>query len=118
MVVAVAVADLHRHAAVERVGDVFGRRAAFERLCTGHIDDVFRAGRLRHGGDNIGAIEPRDDFAVLFKSGIRNILNFHGFFILAFCFESNHIIPRCRGNCKTLRTQKVLRKLFQKLADP
>ena len=49
---------------------------------------------------------PRDDFAVLFKSGIRNILNFHGFFILAFCFESNHIIPRCRGNCKTLKTQK------------
>ena len=43
MVIAVAVADLHRHAAVERVGDVFGRRAVFERLCTGHIDDVFRA---------------------------------------------------------------------------
>ena len=40
MVIAVAVADLHRHAAVERVGDAFGRRAVFERLCTGHIDEV------------------------------------------------------------------------------
>ena len=79
MVVAVAVANLHRHAAVERVGDAFGGRAAFERFCTGHIDDVLRAGRFRHGGDNVGAIEPRDDFAVLLKSGIRNILNFHGF---------------------------------------
>ena len=58
MVVAVAVANLHRHAAVERVGDAFGGRAAFERFCTGHIDDVLRAGRFRHGGDNVGAIEP------------------------------------------------------------
>ena len=65
MVVAVAVADLDRHAAVEAVGYGLGAFAGFEAFNGRLVDYVIGTWGLGHGGDDVADVEVFDDFAVL-----------------------------------------------------
>lgn len=65
MVVAVAVADLDRHAAVEAVGYGLGAFAGFEAFNGRLVDYVVGTWGLGHGGDDVADVEVFDDFAVL-----------------------------------------------------
>ena len=79
MVVAVAVADLDRHAAVEAVGYGLGAFAGFEAFNGRLVDYVVGTWGLGHGGDDVADVEVFDDFAVLAECFVCYFQNLHCF---------------------------------------
>ena len=77
MVVAVAVADLDRHVAVEAVGYGLGAFAGFEAFNGRLVDYVVGTWGLGHGGDDVADVEVFDDFAVLAECFVCYFQNLH-----------------------------------------